>query len=222
MPYLSPAASVCKMASVVSYVGLVLCLFAASNGQYVYEEPLLYGTFPSDFRWGVATSAYQVSSFQLQKWTLVLSDSSLKIEGGYNADGKGQSIWDTFCQVNGNIVDGTDGTVACDSYNKYEEDARMIRDMGFTNYRFSISWTRILPNGVGAENAAGIQYYKKLIAALKANGITPVATLYHWDLPQALQDQGGWLNPDVALWFEEYARVCFREFGDDVSVDTFH
>ncbi len=177
---------------------LVLAFITFSKGQYVYEEPLLYDTFPDGFAWGVATSAYQ-------------------IEGGYGADGKGLSIWDTFCTVPGNIADGSDGKVACDSYNKYEEDAKMIKDLGITNYRFSIAWTRILPNGIGEENPAGIQYYKNLIAALKANGITPLVTLYHWDLPQALADQGGWLNSDVALWFEEYARVCFREFGDEVS-----
>ena len=88
--------------------------------------------------------------------------------------------------------------------------------MGATSYRFSISWARILPQGTGVENPAGIQYYKNLLAALESRGITPAVTLYHWDLPQALEDQGGWLNADIALWFEEYARVCFREFGDKV------
>jgi beta-glucosidase/6-phospho-beta-glucosidase/beta-galactosidase len=120
------------------------------------------------------------------------------------------SIWDTFAAADGNIADGSDGKVACDSYHKYEEDVQIIKEMGAGHYRFSIAWTRILPNGVGNENAEGIQYYKNLIASLKANGITPVATLYHWDLPQELQDQGGWLNPDSAYWFAEYARVCYR------------
>ena len=128
------------------------------------------------------------------------------------------SIWDTFTEVEGVIADGSDGKIACDSYNNYEEDARLISEMGATHYRFSISWTRILPLGIGEENPEGIQYYKNLIAALKARGITPTVTLYHWDLPQALENQGGWLNPDIALWFENYARICFREFGDEVKL----
>jgi beta-glucosidase/6-phospho-beta-glucosidase/beta-galactosidase len=191
------AVSAITMASLARYL-LLLALATDSMAQYVYEEPLLYANFPDGFVWGVATSAYQ-------------------IEGGWNADGKGPNIWDTFTSIEGNINDGTDGKVACDSYNKYEEDARIISELGVSSYRFSISWARILPEGIGAENPAGIQYYKNLIAALKARGITPVATIYHWDLPQALQDQGGWLNETSAFWFEEYARVCFREFGDEVK-----
>ena len=142
----------------------------------------------------------------------------LQIEGGWDADGKGVNIWDTFCEKEGTIKDGSDGKIACDSYNNYEEDARLISEMGATSYRFSLSWARILPQGTGAVNDAGVQYYKNLIAALEARGITPAVTLYHWDLPQALEDQGGWLNADIATWFEEYARVCFTEFGDKVSV----
>ena len=107
-----------------------------------------------------------------------------QIEGGWDAGGKGVSIWDTFTQLEGTIADGSDGKTACDSYSNYEEDARLIGEMGATHYRFSISWTRILPLGVGEENPEGIQYYKNVIAALKARGITPVVTLYHWDLPQ--------------------------------------
>ena len=126
-------------------------------------------------------------------------------------------MWDTFTDEPGHVSDGTTGKVACDSYHKYPEDVQMIKNMSMTNYRFSISWARILPDGIGAENPGGIQYYKNLISELKAYGIKPVATLYHWDLPQALLDQGGWLNPDIADWFENYASVCFREFGDDVS-----
>lgn len=130
------------------------------------------------------------------------------------------SIWDRFTELEGTIADGSDGKIACDSYNNYEEDARLISEMGATHYRFSISWTRILPLGVGEENPEGIQYYKNLIAALKARDITPTVTLYHWDLPQAIEDQGGWLNPDIAKWFEEYARICFREFGDEVKLKS--
>ena len=125
------------------------------------------------------------------------------------------SIWDTFCEKEGAIADGSDGKVACDSYHQYEEDARMISEMGVDSYRFSLAWTRIMPTQ-GVINPEGVQYYRNLIAALKARNIEPMVTLYHWDLPQALEDQGGWLNADVALWFEEYARACFQELGDEV------
>jgi len=175
----------------------LLILITAVVGQFEYEEPLLYDTFPEDFVWGVATSAFQ-------------------IEGGWDADGKGLSIWDTWTE--GGVSDGSDAKIACDSYHNYEEDARIISELGATHYRFSISWARVLPQGTGAENPAGIQYYKNLIAELKSRGIKPAVTIYHWDLPQALQDQGGWLNPDIASWFEEYARLCFREFGDEVDL----
>ena len=115
--------------------------------------------------------------------------------------------------------------MACNSYYQYEEDVQLLKAMGVGYYRFSIAWTRILPDGTtgilpdgttGTVNQAGVQYYKNLIAALKAEGIEPVVTLYHWDLPQVLSDQGGLLNPQFVDWFVEYARVCFREFGDDV------
>jgi beta-glucosidase/6-phospho-beta-glucosidase/beta-galactosidase len=199
---------------------LLLSLFTAAPGQYVYEEPLLYDTFDNDFIWGVATSAYQVQwqNKSPSQCLIYLCRLLVQIEGGWDQGGKGISIWDTFSDTPGKIIDGTDGKVACDSYNKYEEDARIIKAMGVDSYRFSISWPRIIPGGTGLESAEGIQYYKNLIGALKAQGIQPVATLYHWDLPQALQDQGGWLNADINVWFEEYARVCFREFGDDVGV----
>jgi len=165
---------------------------------YSPEEELLYDSFPDDFLWGSATAAYQ-------------------IEGAWNEDGKGPSIWDVFTKVPGNIVDGSSGDVACDSYHNYKEDVALMKEMGFTSYRFSIGWTRILPEGTGTRNPGGIIYYRNLIDELLANDIVPAVTLYHWDLPQALQDQGGWLNATVADWFEEYARVCFEEFGDSVK-----
>ncbi|CAL4160093.1 unnamed protein product [Meganyctiphanes norvegica] len=184
-----------------TFVPLLLLplVFGYDWGGYVYEEDLLYDHFPGDFKWGCATAAYQ-------------------IEGAWDEDGKGVSIWDNFVRIPGNIIDGTTGDVACDSYHKYKEDVQLMANMGLKSYRFSIAWTRILPNGIGERNQAGIDYYKNLIAELKANNIEPAVTLYHWDLPQALEDMGGWLNDSVADWFEEYARVCFEEFGDEVKL----
>jgi len=165
---------------------------------YVYEEEILLGQFPEDFVWGAATAAYQ-------------------IEGGWNEDGKGENIWDRFTKQDGNIVNGDNGDVACDSYHRYAEDVDLLESLGVNSYRFSISWSRVLPNGVGQPNQAGIQYYRNLINLLIEKNIEPAVTLYHWDLPQALEDEGGWLNGSVADWFEEYARLCFQEFGDSVK-----
>jgi len=174
-----------------------LCLIQLALG-YLPEEPLLYDHFPDDFIWGAATSAYQ-------------------IEGGWDEGGKGENIWDVFTRVEGNIIDGSSGDVACDSYHKYKEDVQLMKNLGVNSYRFSISWARILPLGTGEKNQEGIEYYHALIDELLANDIVPAVTLYHWDLPQALQEQGGWLNASVADWFEEYARVCFEEFGGNVK-----
>jgi len=165
---------------------------------YNPEEPLLYGTFPEDFKWGTATAAYQ-------------------IEGGWQEDGKGPSIWDVWTLQEGNIADGSSGQVACDSYHQYATDVQLMAAMGVTSYRFSIAWTRILPMGVGERNSEGIAYYHRLLDALEEASIEPVVTLYHWDLPQALEDQGGWLNSSVSLWFEEYSTACFEEFGDRIK-----
>ncbi|GFN90101.1 lactase-phlorizin hydrolase-like [Plakobranchus ocellatus] len=157
-----------------------------------------YGTFPSDFQWGVATSAYQ-------------------IEGGWDADGKGPSIWDTFAHTN-RLADSQTGDVACDSYHKYMDDVRMLKDLGVNFYRFSIAWSRVMADGTRRTlNQAGVDYYNRLIDALIANNITPMATLYHWDLPQALEDHGGWRNDSVVALFEDYSRHCFEQFGDRVK-----
>ena len=155
--------------------------------------------FPKDFAWGVATSSYQ-------------------IEGGALEDGKGPSIWDAFCTIPGKIKNNDDGQVACDHYHLYKEDVAMMRKMGIKNYRFSIAWARVMPTGYGEVNEAGIQFYSNLIDELLANGITPWVTLYHWDLPLALQlEKDGWLKRDIIDYFAEYARLCFDRFGDRVK-----
>ncbi|NXA96488.1 LPH hydrolase, partial [Melanocharis versteri] len=163
-----------------------------------------YGTFPEDFMWGVSSSAYQ-------------------IEGGWDADGKGPSIWDNFTHVPGNINNeliGNDGTgdVACDSYHRVEEDVEMLKSLKVSHYRFSISWSRVLPDGTTRYiNEKGLNYYERLIDALLAANIMPQVTLYHWDLPQALQDVGGWENDTTIQRFKEYAEVLFQTLGDKVK-----
>ena len=151
--------------------------------------------FPDNFIWGTATSAYQ-------------------IEGAWNEDGRGISIWDTLCHTPGKIHGGETGDVAADHYHRWAEDVRLMADLGLKTYRFSIAWPRIFPAGTGAVNPAGLDFYDRLVDALLANGITPYVTLYHWDLPQALQDRGGWANRDTALHFAEYARVVAERLSD--------
>src|SRR6188474_3986672 len=129
--------------------------------------------FPPGFAWGAATAAYQV-------------------EGAATEDGRGESIWDRFTSVPGRVANGDTGRVACDSYHRYPEDVRLMRDLGLNAYRFSIAWPRVMPAGRGAVNAAGLDHYDRLVDELLANGIEPFPTLYHWDLPQALEDRGGW------------------------------
>uniref|UniRef100_A0A914XJU5 Beta-glucosidase n=1 Tax=Plectus sambesii TaxID=2011161 RepID=A0A914XJU5_9BILA len=157
-------------------------------------------TFPKGFIWSCATASAQ-------------------IEGAWNEDGKGLSIWDTYCHTPGRIVDGSTCDVACDSYHLYEEDVALLKGLGVQQYRFSIAWARILPTGtVDVVNQRGVDYYHKLIDTLIASGIEPVITLYHWDLPQSLQDLGGWLNRQIVEWFAEYARFCFKNFGNKAKV----
>ncbi len=154
--------------------------------------------FPKDFLWGVATAAYQ-------------------IEGAAREDGKGESTWDTFCRKPGAIRFSQTGDIACDHYHRYREDVALMRQLGIRAYRFSIAWTRILPEGTGRVNPKGVAFYSDLIDALLEAGIEPMVTLFHWDYPQALQDKGGWLNPDSPQWFEEYAQTVFSLFGDRVK-----
>ncbi|MFZ5825984.1 MAG: GH1 family beta-glucosidase [Bacillota bacterium] len=157
--------------------------------------------FPNGFLWGAATASYQ-------------------IEGAAHEDGRGLSIWDTFSRTPGKVAGGDTGDVACDHYHRYLDDVNLMADLGFQSYRFSIAWPRIYPTGAGAVNPKGIDFYKRLVDALLAKNIKPVVTLYHWDLPQALQDQGGWGNRDVAYRFQDYAATMFRELGDVVDMWT--
>ncbi|KAJ8045999.1 Lactase-phlorizin hydrolase [Holothuria leucospilota] len=170
----------------------------------VFNDPerdtLITGKFPADFIWGSATSAYQ-------------------IEGGWDEDGKGMSIWDTFThQDPPRIYNAQNGDLACDSYHKISDDVAILKNLGVSYYRFSISWPRVLPNGtLDVINEAGFTYYDNLITELLANGIEPMVTLYHWDLPQTLQDIGGWENDDLADIFNDYADLCFQRLGSRVK-----
>ncbi len=155
-------------------------------------------TFPPDFAWGAATAAYQV-------------------EGGWNQDGRGPSVWDDFCHRGGKICDGSSGDVACNHYNLWREDVEMMRAMGLRAYRFSLSWSRILPQGTGVINEAGLDFYDHLVDALLEANITPWVTLFHWDLPSALYHRGGWLNSNSPEWFAEYTRVVAARLGDRVT-----
>lgn len=154
--------------------------------------------FPIDFIWGTSTSSYQ-------------------IEGAWDKDFKGVSIWDTFSQKKGNIRNNETGNIACNHYENFKEDISLLKDLGIKSYRFSISWPRIIPNGIGEVNLKGIEFYDKLLDELHQNGIIPFVTLYHWDLPQALQDKGGFLNRDIVKWFSEYTSVVIKYFGEKIS-----
>lgn len=155
--------------------------------------------FSKDFLFGVATSAPQV-------------------EGGALEDGKGLSIWDTFARIPGSIADNTIPDVSCDMYHRYKEDFQLMKELNIESYRFSFSWSRILPEGKGRVNQKGLDYYKRLIDELNRLNIIPNATLYHWDLPYELEREGGWLNRDVVKWYGEYASLLFREFGSSIPM----
>jgi beta-glucosidase len=159
--------------------------------------------FPDGFLWGAATSAYQ-------------------IEGAWNEDGKGASIWDRFAHRPHRTWNGDTGDVACDHYHHMPEDVLMMQELGLQSYRFSISWPRVMPRGQGAVNEKGLDFYDRLVDNLLGAGIVPNATLNHWDLPQALQDKGGWPNRDSVDWFADYGRVMFDRLGDRVRMWTTH
>ncbi|XP_046986809.1 myrosinase 1-like [Schistocerca americana] len=157
-------------------------------------------SFPEDFLFGAATASYQV-------------------EGAWDKDGKGENIWDRITHEKPNVIqDGSNGDVACDSYHRYKEDIKALKELGAKMYRFSISWSRILPNGtITSINQKGIDYYRKLIAELLENDIQPMVTMYHWDLPTPLQDIGGWTNPAIIEYFVDYARILLTHLGDKVK-----
>jgi beta-glucosidase len=151
--------------------------------------------FPPEFLWGVATAAYQV-------------------EGAWDEGGRGPSIWDTFSHTPGNTANGDNGDDAVDHYHRYEEDVELMADLGVGAYRLSISWSRLIPDGTGDLNPEGVEFYRNLCMSLLDKGITPAATLYHWDLPQALQDRGGWADPSSVEWFVHYASTAKEHLGD--------
>ena len=155
--------------------------------------------FPKDFIWGAATASYQ-------------------IEGAYNEDGRGMSTWDTFSRIPGKVVNADNGDVACDHYHRYKEDVALMKEMGLKNYRFSIAWPRILPEGEGEINRKGLKFYSDLVDELLAAGIEPLVTLFHWDLPQSIQDKyDGWASRKTAELFADYTRIVVQALGDRVK-----
>ena len=154
--------------------------------------------FPPDFVWGCATASYQ-------------------IEGAWNEDGKGESIWDRFSHTPGRVMNGDTGDIACDHYHRYREDVALMKELGLKGYRFSISWPRVFPAGKGEVNGKGLDFYSRLVDELLAAGIEPLPTLYHWDLPQALEDEGGWANRETAKHFADYAATVVAHLGDRVK-----
>jgi beta-glucosidase len=155
-------------------------------------------TFPEGFLWGISNSSYQT-------------------EGAWNEDGKGESIWDRFSHAPGNINNGDTGDVTCDHYHRYKEDVALLKELGIQAYRTSISWPRVIPKGKGDINRAGLDFYNRLVDELLDAGIEPWICLYHWDLPQALQDEGGWANRNIVQYFADYAELMGRELGDRVK-----
>jgi beta-glucosidase len=152
----------------------------------------------NSFTWGASTSSYQ-------------------IEGAWNTDGKGPSVWDAYCREPGNILHGDRGDVACDHYHRFREDVGLMKDIGLQAYRFSISWPRVMPEGTGAVNAKGLDFYDQLVDELMAKGIDPLVTLFHWDYPLALQHRGGWLNPDSPKWYADYVAAVVAKLSDRVQ-----
>jgi beta-glucosidase len=165
----------------------------------VPSEAIRSARFPKEFLWGMATASYQV-------------------EGAWNEDGKGESIWDRFSHTVGAVKGGATGDVACDQYQLYPQDIAILKRLNQKSYRFSISWPRVQPLGAGAVNQKGIDHYSRLVDAVLEAGIRPFCTIYHWDLPQALEDRGGWPNRDLANYFADYAGILAKHLGDRITV----
>ena len=167
------------------------------------EDEIMSTQFPPEFVWGAATASYQ-------------------IEGAATEDGRGESIWDRFCATPGRVANGDTGAIACDFYHRYRDDAKLMRDLGLDAFRFSVAWPRVVPDGRGRVNERGLDFYDRLLDELLAAGIQPFVTLYHWDLPQALEDAGGWPEPSTAEAFAEYAEAVAKRLGDRVEWWTTH
>jgi beta-glucosidase len=183
----------------IGSVGAMLSALTRSKADpNAADDDELFSSFGRDFRWGISTSAYQ-------------------IEGAVAVDGRGESIWDVFARTKGNIHGGETANVAADYYRRYRDDIKSIANGGFDTYRFSTSWPRIIPAGTGQVNPLGLDFYDRVVDECLTRGITPWVCLYHWDLPQALQERGGWINRDIGHWFTDYATVVGRRLGDRVK-----
>jgi len=178
----------------ISALGIGVYANKLQAGNYL-DQQFNSSLFGSDFAWGAATASYQ-------------------IEGGWNSENKGISIWDKFSHLKGKIKTGENADIACDFYNRFPQDLQLLKSLNFQNFRFSLSWSRILPQGIGTINYKGVDFYDQIIDTCLHLGIEPWITLYHWDLPQLLEDKGGWTNRDIISWFQEYCDVCTRKFGD--------
>jgi beta-glucosidase len=187
-----------KTIGLVGAAGLILPKLLAKGVLDPYWEPFTKADFGPDFKWGAATAAYQ-------------------IEGAWNQDGKGLSIWDDFTHKKGKIKGNANGDMACDFYHRYRDDISLLKQINMDVFRFSIAWSRVLPNGIGPSNPKGIDFYHRVIDTCLEQGVEPWVTLYHWDLPQMLEDKGGWASRDIINWFNEYVQTMGNEYGDKVK-----
>lgn len=183
---------------IIGLIGIVAFVQAASAQELDEQDTLRLASFGDDFLWGTACAAYQ-------------------IEGAWNVDGKGISIWDEFTHAKGNVHNNENGDVAVDFYHRYKEDIQLHKEMNFRVFRFSISWSRIFPNGIGEINPEGVQFYHNVIDECLKQGVEPWITLYHWDLPQKLEEKGGWTNREIIQWFSAYTSFCAEEYGGKVK-----